>query len=956
MYIIRDKYDEKSRLKDESIFTCASGKLGVRGNFEEGIPEGEISIRGTYINGFCETEEIKYNEKLYGFTNDKQTIVNLPDAQGLEIYVDDEKLVCYSSKASNYSYVLDMEHGKVNRNFTYETPKGRIKLEYERFTSFKRQGLFVIRCKVKSLDFNGNIRVNSTLNGNVNNFTVSNDPRVASGTGKMLRINVAENLQDGFQHIQVETINSARKVDTYVKTILDGDVSYIEEDGLLSTKSNVSLSSNSEITICKYCLYAETEDNINSLNELNKAIELGFDYLKEEQSSYMGNFWSNSRVIIDSEDVKQEHLDLCLYVMLSSVGRDGKTSIAAKGLSGEGYEGHYFWDCETYIFPFFLNTNPEIAKALLEYRYLKLDYAKEHARTLGHKKGALYPWRTITGSECSSYFPSGSAQYHINGDISRAFIQYWRATKNISFLPKICEVLLETSRLWMDIGHYNDGYFKIDCVTGPDEYTCMVNNNYYTNAGAKNNLENAVKLIEILRKTNEFEQFRLKTSLLDGELNEFKEAANHMYLPYDENLGIIKQDDSFLNKKRIELSSIPKDDFPMLLHYHPLFLNRHQICKQADAVLADYLFGGLDSSTSMRTMEYYASVTTHDSSLSKCIYGNVASRLGNLKKAKEYFIETLATDIDDCKGNTRDGLHMANMGGCYDMIIGGFAGLNISDEGLSLFPMLPEGFNSYSFKINYLESKLIVKVDTNGTTISADKDIDIKVYDQLIKVTNRKLLVNRKVKGVIFDLDGVITDTAKYHYEAWKRIADELNVDFNIEKNEKFKGVSRKTCLEQLLIWGNIQLSDEEFKNTLIRKNDYYKELLKNLKPADILPGIIESINYLHEMGIKVSLFSVSRNTSSILKQLQIENIFDEVVSGNDITNSKPHYEGYLLAADRMKIDPRLCCMVEDSESGIEGAKALSMKTISIMKENIADADYCISSTCELINILTKII
>ena len=961
MQIIRTSFDESIRLRDESIFTCAAHKLGVRGNFEEGCPEGRLSIRGTYINGFCDTEEIKYNEKLYGFTSDKQTICNLPDGQGIEVYANNQKLCCWSKKVSEYSYVLDMSEGIVKRKFIYDTGKGKIKLTFNRFTSFTRQGLFVINLDIESIDYDGEIEIKSTLNGDVKNFTNTKDPRVASGSGKMLKVNVADTINHQnkeLQFIQTETINSGRMLNTYAYINMNGyEFSYDKDEHLLIASLKLNIKSLETKTLTKYCFYSEVNDN-DEKEEIINAINVGYKELRKEQVSYVSDFWKKSRVLIDSDDIKQEHLDLCLYVMLSSAGKDGKTSIAAKGLSGEGYEGHYFWDCETYIYPFFLNTNKDIAKALLEYRYSKLDDARKHARNLGHVNGALYPWRTITGSECSSYFPSGSAQYHINADIARAFIQYWRSSKDYEYLPKICEVLLETSRLWIDLGHYdNDGLFKIDCVTGPDEYTCMVNNNYYTNVGAKNNLENAYKLINLLKNTKDFELFKRNTDVSEEELNEFLNAANHMYLPYDEELNIIKQDDSFLNKKKVDLSSFNKDEFPLLLNYHPLYLYRHQICKQADAVLADYLYDGLSASTSMNTFEYYNEVTTHDSSLSKCIFGNIAAKLGDLDRAKKYFIETLNTDVCDQKGNTKDGLHMANMGGCYDMIVGGFGGLRLDDNGLSLFPMLPNGIRKYSFTINYLNSNINVLVDNSGTTLSLDSDeqIEISVYGQKIVVNRNKQTVNRITKGVIFDLDGVITDTAKYHFEAWKKIANELNVDFNESRNEEFKGVSRKTCLEKLLDWGNIKMPINQFEETLVRKNDYYKELLNNLTPSDILPGVVDTISHLHQKGIKVSLFSVSKNTDAILERLKIRDIFDVIVSGNDIKNSKPHYEGYLLAADRMGVEPRLCTMVEDSSSGIQGAKALSMKTIAIMKENVANADFCVDSTDKLIDVIDKV-
>ena len=967
MRIDRFEFNEECRLKDESLFTSASGKLGVRGCFEEGAPFNQTTIRGTYINGFADTEEITYNEKLFGFPEEKQTIVNLPDAQTIELRVDNDLIVCWSNKVSDYHYSLDMSNAFVSREFVYDTSKGKIKISFERFTSFVKSGLFNIRCTVKSLGYNGELNIRSILNGDVKNFTNASDPRVASGTGKMIKTILAEYVKiDGyeFQKIESETNRCKRVMSVLSSSIVSKngqriiDVNKLKEDDVLTFDTTLDIKDNDEIVIDKYAYYHEIPDDVNEQELLVEYINQGYESLKAEQKQYMESFWNTSRVLIDSDEIKQEHLDYCLYAMLCSAGRDGKTSIAAKGLSGEGYEGHYFWDCETYIYPFFLVTNPEIAKSLILYRYSKLDEARKHARNMGHRKGALYPWRTITGSECSSYFPSGSAQYHINGDIARAFRLYWDVTEDTSILKEICEVLLETARLWMDVGHFDNGVFKIDCVTGPDEYTCLVSNNYYTNSGAANNLRSASKLIKILQNSPDYDEFVNKYSLSNEELMSFEEASDSMYYPYSKELGIIKQDDSFLDKKRVELSSFAKEDFPLLLHYHPLYLNRLQICKQADAVLCDYLFNNLDPLTSMRTYEYYEKVTTHDSSLSKCIFGIIACKLGDLNKAKEYFKETLATDLDDQKGNTRDGLHMANMGGCYLMVRDGFAGMRISENGLSLYPMLPDGIRSYDFNINYKNRIISIHVDIKGTTVKLHKSsinkepISIKIYDQEIKIDENEQRVIRKAKAVIFDLDGVITDTAVYHYEAWKKIADELNVPFDERRNENFKGVSRKTCLELLLKWGNIKVTDKEFDELLIKKNEYYKDLLKNLTPSSILPGILDCLKILHENSIKVSLFSVSKNTPEILKRLELEDAFDEIVCGHDITYSKPHYEGYLLAAKKMGVDQKNCVMVEDSISGINGAKALSMKTIAIMKDNVANADICLETTEGLINIL----
>ena len=963
MRIHRAYFDENTRLKDESIFSIASGKLGIRGCFEEGAPTDGVTIRGAYINGFCENEAINYNEKLFGFPESKQTIVNLPDAQTIKFTINDELVTCWSNKAKEFNYVLNMEDGLVSREFIYDTNSGKLKFNFERFTSFNYPGLFVIKTVVSSIDYKGVINIESTLQADVKNFTSADDPRVASGSGRMLKVckvNVDTNDNLNVFDSVVETINSKRQVKTSVinKISLNGDeIKYDVNkiDYQLIANSTINIKENDQLIIEKYCFYKEIINN-NNYDELMTCYNLGYEKLKSLQVEYMHEFWNNSRVLIDCEDIKQENLDFSLFMMLASAGQDGLSSIAAKGLSGEGYEGHYFWDCETYIYPFFLVTNKDIAKALLLYRYSKLEDAKKHARSLGHTKGALYPWRTITGNECSSYFPSGSAQYHINGDIARAFIEYYNTTKDDSIIEELSEVLLETARLWMDAGHFDKGLFKIDAVTGPDEYTCLVNNNYYTNAGAANNLKSAARILKIFKNYPKYKEFVTRVCLTDEEIESFIIAADKMYYPYDEELGIIKQDDSFLNKKKVPLSTFPKEDFPLLLHYHPLYLYRLQICKQADAVLADHLFCNLNASTSKRTFDYYEEVTTHDSSLSKCIFGIVAAKLGDLDKAKKYFIETLSTDLDDYKGNTRDGLHLANMGGGYRMVVAGFAGLKIDEQGLSLFPMLPDGINSYSFSITYQDILLNIFVEKNKTTIKIDKtnpNLSINVYGNSVLLDRNEIIVERICKQVIFDLDGVITDTAIYHYQAWKRLADELNIEFDETKNEEFKGVSRKTCLELLLKWGNKQVDEVEFNNLLETKNNYYKELLQNLTPNSILPGVIDCLKKLKENKIKIALFSVSKNTPEILRKLKLEDAFDTVVCGHDIKKSKPNYEGYLLAADRLHTDPRLCLMVEDSVSGIEGAKALSMKTLAIMNENKAKADVCINSSDKLINIIS---
>jgi len=466
-------------------------------------------------------------------------------------------------------------------------------------------------------------------------------------------------------------------------------------------------------------------------------METGCETLHAEQQAYLNDFWQVAA--IQTKDCKEveDTLEFNMYQLLQSTGRDGITSTASKGISGEGYEGHYFWDTEIYIFPFFLFTKPEIAKALLEYRHSILNNARENAKIMGHKQGALFPWRTISGSECSSYFPSGAAQYHLNGDIAYSFMQYWYATEDLDFMAqKGAEVLIETARLWLDVGHYDSkGKFVIHCVTGPDEYTCMINNNYYTNRCAQANLRGAATIYYELCRRNEAQDVEHATGITTEEVKLFEKAAEAMLLLYDAERDINPQDDSFLEKPVWDIAKTPPEKFPLLLHHHPMNLYRYQVCKQADTVLAYILFeDGVKESTKLNSFNYYEKITTHDSSLSRCAFGIMAARLGLERKAYDYFTDTLRTDLDNTHGNTKDGLHTANLGGSWMLITMGFAGMNLNEKGLHFNFRQPENWESTSFKVRYRNRLIGIKMERGLTEITLEEGnpVEVNVNDNPI--------------------------------------------------------------------------------------------------------------------------------------------------------------------------------------------------------------------------------
>lgn len=712
--------DNNELMLNETLFHNANGYIGVRSNFEEGYPEHYLSIRGQYINGFYDIVEMKQAEKLYGMPEEKQTMLNVADTQGIKLFVDGEQFNMFEGEVMDSSRTLDMGKGWTKREVLWKSPKGHeVKIAIKRMASFAMLPLFTIEYEVQSVNFNGELRLVSTHIGNVRNYFNPNDPRVAAESFQYIYPDNAEFVGD----VSVITANTAKSGLQVASAVCHscsaaGQERCYVEDSTATYEWTADIAASEKVVLVKYAVLVDSIRSVDCREEalrlIGEASSAGLTMLYAEQESYLSAYWDNCTVNVYGDDEISQAVYFNLYQLIQSVGKDAYSNIAAKGLSGEGYEGHYFWDTEMYMMPFFSLTNPELARNLIHFRYTLLPYAKEHAGLMGHTSGALYPWRTIMGKECSGYYPSGSAQYHINGDIAYAVITYYMLTKDTDLMFACgAEMLFEMARLWLDVGHESNGKFLIHHVTGPDEYTCLVNNNYYTNALAQYHLQWAVKFYHLLGELDAQALAAIsgKIGLTDDEVAAFQRAADLMYLPYDQQLDINPQDDSFLSKKVWDLAGTPKENFPLLLHYHPLHLYRHQVCKQPDTVLAHFILEDIQPLSTIRnSYTYYEKITTHDSSLSTCIFSIMASKLGYSDKAFDYFGESSKLDLFNTHKNTKDGIHAANLGGTYMAIVYGFGGLRIKETGISIAPALPKQWEGYDFKIRYEDSLIQISV------------------------------------------------------------------------------------------------------------------------------------------------------------------------------------------------------------------------------------------------------
>jgi alpha,alpha-trehalose phosphorylase len=402
----------------------------------------------------------------------------------------------------------------------------------------------------------------------------------------------------------------------------------------------------------------------------------------EDQREYLDDFWKRSDVQVKGAEPRlQQLVRWNLFQILQASGRAEGTGIPAKGLTGQAYEGHYFWDSEIYVLPFLIYTAPRIARNLLKFRHSVLDKARQRAREV-NQKGALFPWRTINGEEASAYYAAGTAQYHINADIMYALKKCVEVTGDRDFLHECgAEMLVETARLWVDLGFYSKRKGDVFCihgVTGPDEYNTVVNNNAYTNLMARENLWYAAGTVASLRaeKPELYAALVDRTGLEETEVETWQRAADRMYVPYDEGLGIHPQDEHFLEKEHWDIENTPPERFPLLLHHHPLVIYRHMVIKQADIVLAMFLLGNEFSfEQKKRNFEYYDPLTTGDSSLSVCIQSIVASEVGRRDLVLKYIEYAVLMDLADVAGNVEDGVHIASVGGTWMSIVYGIAGM-----------------------------------------------------------------------------------------------------------------------------------------------------------------------------------------------------------------------------------------------------------------------------------------
>lgn len=695
----------------ESLFTLSNGHIGLRGNLDEGEP---YCLPGTYLNSFYEVRPLPYAEAGYGYPQAGQTVVDVTNGKIIRLIVDDEPFDVRYGELLDHERILDMRAGILTRHAHWRSPAGKqVKVHSTRLVSLAQRGVAAIEYIVEALDEYVRVTVQSELVANEDQPPTSGDPRVSAILEHPLEAVEHERNERGavlVHRTKASDLMMAAGMTHEIEVPGRVEVTTMAIPDVAGTTVICGLRPGQRLRIVKYLAYGWSSERSRpalrdqAIAALSSARYSGWQGLLDAQRGYLDEFWDGADVEVEGDPDLQQAIRFALFHILQASARAERRAIPSKGLTGNGYDGHTFWDSEGFVLPVLTYTAPHAAADALRWRASTLNLAHERAAELG-LAGAAFPWRTIRGQECSGYWPAGTAAWHINADIAHAFEQYRIVTGDDSVEAECgLAVLVETARLWMSLGHHDrHGTWHISGVTGPDEYTAIVRDNVFTNLMAAQNLRAAAAACA--RHPDAAHDMGVSTE----EMAIWRGAADAAHIPYDAELGVHEQCEGFTSQAEWDFDG--RSTYPLLLNEPYVRLYPAQVVKQADVLLAmQWCSHAFTAEQKARNVDYYERRTVRDSSLSACTQAVLCAEVGHLELAHDYTYETALIDLRDLHDNTREGLHMAALAGAWTALVGGFGGLRDDDGVLSLDPALPEGIRRLRFRLRWREFRLTVDV------------------------------------------------------------------------------------------------------------------------------------------------------------------------------------------------------------------------------------------------------
>lgn len=747
--IIEEGFDPHYNKISESVFSIGNGRMGQRANFEEEY-SGD-TLRGSYVAGVYYPDKTRVGWWKNGYPEYFAKVLNAPNWIGIHISVENQKLDLAKNKVEDFRRVLDMKTGLLIRSFVATLGDGKkIRVESRRFCSMANGETGAIRYAFTPLNFSAKTMLSVYVDADVVNKDSNYDEKFWE--------EVSKEASDGKAIVTAQTKKTFFHVTTGMRYTVESERKKINADRINIEQrekfaGNVlqfDVNEGKEVVIYKYAAVLSSENHpkdklVEAASKvLDEAVSKGFEKLFEEHAKVWAHKWEECDITIEGDIAAQQGIRFNIFQLTQTyTGEDERLNIGPKGFTGEKYGGSTYWDTEAYCLPFYLGTaEQKVARNLLVYRHKHLQRAIENAGKLGFKDGAaLYPMVTMNGEECHNEWEITFEEIHRNGAIAFAIFDYIRYTGDEDYLSEYgLEVLIGISRFWAQRVNWSVEKTKYVMlgVTGPNEYENNVNNNWYTNYIATWTLKYTQEAISYVKKAapKRFEEISATVKLKEKEeTSKWKEIVEKMYFPHDDKRNIFLQQDGFLDKELHRVSDLKPEDRPLNQKWSWDRILRSCFIKQADVLQGLYLFeDDFDIETIRRNFDFYEPMTVHESSLSPCVHVILGSRLGYKSTAYELYLRTARLDLDDYNNDTEDGCHITSMAGTWMSVVKGFGGMKVKDGKLNFSPFIPDQWKSYSFRIEFRNRVIKVKIskDSVDTVLESGDPIEIVLKDKTV--------------------------------------------------------------------------------------------------------------------------------------------------------------------------------------------------------------------------------
>lgn len=724
-YIEENIFSLETNKHFEGLFTQGNGYMNVRGSFEEGIqgtlqdeeymrmpanvtleqPRHLITKWGTFIPGIVGKHPLL-----------KEEIINLPYFLWMDLCFGNEKLDMEASTIKDYKRWLDLKDGCLYRSLIWETEQGiTLELKYKRFISMENKHLCMQQIHINVLSGEGVLDISCGIN-----------PEVRT---------------NGYNHFkEILTLSNYPKY-ICTKTITDGGNSVLMLSGINSSENIIwsrltqnqkiffsglkSLKAGDSLTVQKVTAVVTDRDpekgslHVRGQEHLEYYFKAGWDKIYDRHLKAWNEKWRNSDIKITGDADAQLSIRTAIYHLIrSNCENDSRVAVCAKGYAGEAYFGHYFWDTEINLLPFFVHTNPKAARNLLMYRYNTLKGAQKNAREYGYS-GARYPWESsLTGEEQCPCWQYADHEIHITADIIYAMYHYVNATGDMEFISKFgIDIMVETARYWVERVDINEnGYYELLSVMGPDEYLPTTRNNSFTNRMVKFSLAKTTEYLQKIKQEDikSYGKIEKRLNIRPDEIEKFIKVGENLMLPYDEKTEIVPQSEDFESYADIDFNAIWKDrtkPFGSFISQEKNY--RSKALKQADVLELMLLYpGDFTQKQLIEAYDFYEPITTHDSSLSASVHGILAAWMDKMEEAERFLKKVMEIDMSLEKKGAAEGIHIANCGGLWQMLVYGFAGLRSAmwSGEIELKPHLPENWEKLEFNLAWQGKRYRVTV------------------------------------------------------------------------------------------------------------------------------------------------------------------------------------------------------------------------------------------------------